>query len=143
MKKVIRLTESDLTRIVRRVIAEQEMEEGWLGDKFKGLKKFARGYGDEAEYEMMKDSFMKTLEKFDMEVMNNPEEYNKGDQWEDYREELIDKAEDNNYMGKLLKRTSPNSDKYFIVYFPGMTGLEGLGAGAAGASRAYQSRGEF
>jgi hypothetical protein len=34
MKKVIRLTETDLTRIVKRVIMEQEMTiNGWLKTK--------------------------------------------------------------------------------------------------------------
>ena len=41
MKKIVRLTESDLTRIVRRVIREtqeKEMEEGWLSNLFGGKK---------------------------------------------------------------------------------------------------------
>jgi hypothetical protein len=112
MKKVIRLTESDLMRIVKRVIAENdsEMEEGWLGDKLKGLKRFSKGYGDEGELDSKRDEFMSKLEEFDMEVMENPDEYVKGDNWEEYRETLIGKAEENNFLGSLRKRTSPNSN---------------------------------
>lgn len=141
MKKVIRLTESDLMRIVKRVIAENdsEMEEGWLGDKLKGLKRFSKGYGDEGELESKRDEFMSKLEEFDMEVMENPDEYVKGDRWEEYRESLIDKAEENNFLGSLRKRTSPNSDKYFIVYFPGTTGLQNMASGAAGSVRSGMS----
>jgi hypothetical protein len=194
MKKVIRLTESDLMRIVKRVIRENaegpknvpamcdqstvksvseaeakskkgqpgyhawrdiegqtpqyflcrtksggEMEEGWLGDKLKGLKRFSKGYGDEGELESKRDEFMSKLEEFDMEVMENPDEYVKGDRWEEYRESLIDKAEENNFLGSLRKRTSPNSDKYFIVYFPGTTGLQNMASGAAGSVRSGMS----
>lgn len=141
MKKVIRLTESDLMRIVKRVIAENdaEMEEGWLGDKIKGLKRFSRGYGDEGELESKRDEFMAQLEEFDNEVMENPEDYMKGDKWDEYREELIAKAEDNNFMGSLRRRTSPNSDKYFIVYFPGTTGLQKMASGAGGSVRSGMS----
>ena len=142
MKKVIRLTESDLMRIVKRVIAENdsEMEEGWLGDKLKGFKKFSKGYGDEDELGSKKEEFMSKLEEFDMEVMENPDEYVKGNNWEEYRDTLINKAEENNFLGSLRRRTSPNSDKYFIVYFPGTTGLLDMASGAAGSVRSGMSK---
>jgi hypothetical protein len=38
MKKVIRLTEDDLTRIVKRVIKESEMQEGILSTILKAVK---------------------------------------------------------------------------------------------------------
>jgi hypothetical protein len=142
MKKVIRLTESDLMRIVKRVIAENdsEMEEGWLGDKLKGLKRFSKGYGDDEEYEGKKGDFMEKLEEYDNEVMENPDDYVKGNDWESYRETLISKAEENNFLGSLRRRTSPNSDKYFIVYFPGTTGLQSMASGAAGSVRSGMSK---
>ena len=195
MKKVIRLTESDLMRIVKRVIQENaegpkniptmcdqstvknvteteakskkgqpgyhawrdiegqtpqyflcrtksggEMEEGWLGDKLKGFKKFSKGYGDEDELGSKREEFMSKLEEFDMEVMENPDEYVKGNNWEEYRETLINKAEENNFLGSLRRRTSPNSDKYFIVYFPGTTGLQDMASGAAGSVRSGMSK---
>ena len=141
MKKVIRLTESDLMRIVKRVIAENdsEMEEGWLGDKLKGLKRFSKGYGDEEELGSKREEFMAQLEEFDNEVMENPDDYVKGNRWDEYREDLIAKAEDNNFMGSLRRRTSPNSDKYFIVYFPGTTGLQKMASGAGGSVRSGMS----
>lgn len=48
MAKVIKLTESDLNRLVQRVIEEQEMEEGILDpvvNTYQGLKGVWRGYG--------------------------------------------------------------------------------------------------
>jgi hypothetical protein len=48
MGKVVRLTESDLERIVNRVIQEQEMEEGIFDpivDRYQGLKGVWRGEG--------------------------------------------------------------------------------------------------
>lgn len=38
MKKIIRLTESDLTRIIKRVIKENEIEENWFSKRFKKNK---------------------------------------------------------------------------------------------------------
>ena len=42
MKKFIRLTESDLHRIVEKsvanILAENEIEEGWVGDKWNQTK---------------------------------------------------------------------------------------------------------
>ena len=48
MAKVIKLTESDLNRLVQRVIEEQEMEEGIFDpivNTYQGLKGVWRGYG--------------------------------------------------------------------------------------------------
>lgn len=48
MKKVNRLLESDITRIVNKVIQEQETNEGpldSLGDLYRGVKGIKRGYG--------------------------------------------------------------------------------------------------
>jgi hypothetical protein len=44
MGKVIRLTESDLEKIVQKVVKEQETQEG-LGDIYQGLKGVWRGEG--------------------------------------------------------------------------------------------------
>ena len=44
MGKVIKLTESDLEKIVQKVIEEQETQEG-LGDIYQGLKGVWRGEG--------------------------------------------------------------------------------------------------
>jgi len=144
MKKVIRLTEADLVRIVKRVIVEneynQEMEEGWLGDTFRGIKRFARGYGDEAEYMENKKRVEDQLDKITQEVMRNPEEFKKGENWDEWSEELLSQAEENNYLGNIRKRTSPNSDKYFVVYFPGSTDLEGIASAAGGSVRSGMSK---
>ncbi len=69
MKKVIRLTESDITRIVNKVIKEQETTEGpldSLGDIYRGVKGVKRGYGMDYFQNMSKlDRLVKKLKKLD------------------------------------------------------------------------------
>jgi len=65
MGKVIRLTESDLKKIVQKVIEEQETQEG-IGDVFQGLKGVWRGYGyDYYKYYSMLRTLTRKLKKLD------------------------------------------------------------------------------
>jgi hypothetical protein len=65
MGKVIRLTESDLEKIVQKVIEEQETQEG-LGDVYQGLKGVWRGYGyDYYKYYSMLRTLTRKLKKLD------------------------------------------------------------------------------
>jgi len=65
MGKVIRLTESDLEKIVKKVIEEQETQEG-LGDVYQGLKGVWRGYGyDYYKYYSMLRTLTRKLKKLD------------------------------------------------------------------------------
>ena len=48
MSKIVKLTESDLNRLVKKVISEQEVEEGifdGVKDLYRGVKGVKRGYG--------------------------------------------------------------------------------------------------
>jgi len=48
MKKISRLTESELNNLVKKIISESEVEEGIfddIKDKYRGLKGIKRGYG--------------------------------------------------------------------------------------------------
>jgi hypothetical protein len=65
MGKVIRLTESDLEKIVKKVIEEQETQEG-LGDVYQGLRGVWRGYGyDYYKYYSMLRNLTRKLKKLD------------------------------------------------------------------------------
>ena len=116
MKRVIKLTESDLERIVRRVIQEQEteMEEGWLTDKIRstgrGIKKITTGKGTHpSEY------FIDELLDLEDEVTENPDEFVHGNNWEMLKRDLIAKAQDSGFSGQLVKKPK-KSGKLFIDY---------------------------
>jgi hypothetical protein len=116
MNRVIRLTESDLERIGRRVIQEQEseMEEGWLGDKLRdasrGVKKIATGKETHP-----REYFIDELLDLEDEVTENPEEFVHGDEWEKLKRHLIAKAQDSNFSGQLVKKPK-QSGKIYIDY---------------------------
>ena len=69
MKKTIRLTESDLVKLVNKVIEEQETTEGPLdaiGDLYRGVKGIKRGYGMDYFQNMSQlDRLIKKLKKLD------------------------------------------------------------------------------
>jgi hypothetical protein len=69
MKKINSLSESDITRIVNKVIREQETTEGPLdsiGDIYRGVKGVKRGYGMDYFQNMSKlDRLVKKLKKLD------------------------------------------------------------------------------
>lgn len=65
MGKVIKLTEVDLVKIVKRVIEEQETQEG-IGDVYQGLKGAWRGYGyDYYKYTSALGNLTRKLKKLD------------------------------------------------------------------------------
>lgn len=48
MKKIVKLTESDLNRLVKKIISEQEVEEGvfdGVKNLYRGIKGMKRGFG--------------------------------------------------------------------------------------------------
>jgi hypothetical protein len=69
MKKINSLSESDITRIVNKVIREQETTEGPLdsiGDIYRGVKGVKRGYGMDYFQNMSKlDRLVRKLKKLD------------------------------------------------------------------------------
>ena len=65
MGKVIKLTEADLEKIVKRVIEEQETQEG-ISDVYQGLKGVWRGYGyDYYKYTSTLRNLTRKLKKLD------------------------------------------------------------------------------
>ena len=76
-KKIIRLTEQDLVRLVNKVINENKINEGPLdaiGDMYRGVKGIKRGYGMDYFQNMSAlDRLIKKLKKLDepnLKVMN-------------------------------------------------------------------------
>lgn len=69
MKNIIRLTESDLVKLVNKVIEEQETTEGPLdaiGDLYRGVKGLKRGYGmDYFQNISQLDRLIRKLKKLD------------------------------------------------------------------------------
>lgn len=69
MKKNLRLTESELKNIIKKIIEEQETNEGpldYLGDLYRGVKGMKRGYGmDYFRSVSQLDRLIKKLKKLD------------------------------------------------------------------------------
>lgn len=77
MKRIVKITESDLIRLVNKVINENEINEGPLdtiGDMYRGVKGIKRGYGMDYFQNMSAlDRLIKKLKKLDepnLKVMN-------------------------------------------------------------------------
>jgi uncharacterized protein YpuA (DUF1002 family) len=70
MSKVVKLTESDLLRLVKKVISEQEVEEGifdGVRDLYRGVKGVKRGYGMDYFQNMSKlENLIKKLQNLDV-----------------------------------------------------------------------------
>jgi hypothetical protein len=70
MKKIIKLTESDLVKIINQVVSEQEMEEGVfdkIKDVYRGVKGVKRGYGLDYFQNMSKlEGLINKLKKLDV-----------------------------------------------------------------------------
>lgn len=147
-KRKIRLTEAQLTRLIGRIVeeTEAEMEEGWLGDKFKDAKRFATGYGDESEKSGAEEMFKNDLDEIESEVMANMEDFRYEDEseWESAKEDLIMQAERNNFLGELEilypRRNGKAAVKYNKGRSKGKEMLQDLGSAAASTTRSYQSR---
>jgi hypothetical protein len=77
MAKIVKLTESDLVRLVKKIVEENEINEGQLdavGDLYRGIKGVKRGYGMDYFQNMSAlDRLIKKLKKLDepnIQVMN-------------------------------------------------------------------------
>jgi len=146
----IRLTEAQLTRLIGRIVeqTEAEMEEGWLDDKIKDVKRYTTGYADEEEKQGAEKRFYDELDEVEMEVLENIEDfkYEDEDGWDIAKDALIAQAEDNNFLGELEimypRRTGKAFVKYHDGYSKGGRLLRNLGSAAGGAARSYQSRGK-
>jgi len=77
MAKIVKLTESDLVRLVKKIVKENKINEGPLdavGDLYRGVKGVKRGYGMDYFQNMSAlDRLIKKLKKLDepnIQVMN-------------------------------------------------------------------------
>jgi hypothetical protein len=152
MKK-IRLTESEFHSLVKRMVmevqdqmVEPEMSENIFGDIGKGLKKFRKGYGSKEERDEMKDEFMDDLERMEDKMMDmgfDETQYGNEQNWQEEKEDLIDQAEENDFMGSLGENIYVK--KFKIKYTPGKTGAQhmvaGLKTGAGAGVRSGMSKG--
>ena len=116
MKRKIRLTESELTELIRKIIqeSEPEVEEGWLTDKLRdagrGIKKITTGKDvDPSEY------FIDDFLKIEDEMEENPGDFLDYNNWTNVKQRIMDRASDSNYSGKLTKKMT-KSGKYKVVY---------------------------
>ena len=70
MSKIVKLTESDLNRLVKKVISEQEIEEGifdGVKDLYRGVKGVKRGYGMDYFQNMSKlENLVRKLKNLDV-----------------------------------------------------------------------------
>jgi len=118
--KVIRLTESDLERIIKRVIAEQEMEEGLFGPS-------------ESEKENLKDELKKQMEKIVEE-----EGLTENDLMFPIQS-ILNKAKESNYKGKVILRYTERNgeDIPFLKFIPKLSKIEKWASGT-GIAHTYK-----
>jgi len=156
-KRIVRLTESELIHLVKRVVKEQyesepEMEEGFFGK----IRKFATGHESSEEREDKKKRLEDELDEITSMVEENPDAYFFGNKWDRAIAKFEEKMEDNNYRGfftidgyelddpKLqdhIEEVIEDGDSEMVVrYNEVYSTLQQIGAGAAGGVRSGMSK---
>ena len=162
-KRIVRLTESELIRLVKRVVKEQEapemspeMEEGWLGDIGRGIRKFATGHESSESREEAKKRLEDELDEITSMVEKKTESWFYVNKWDRAIEKFEEKMEDNNYRGyftinnlelddpklqDIIEKTLKNKNLELVVRYEKVnTSAQNLGSGAGSAARSYQSK---
>lgn len=94
---------------------------------FKSMKKFFSGHGEESEFTISKENFLKELDEIEKEVEANPTKYVFN------RVSIEKKAEENKYLGTIRRTVSKSPSSYgktFFTYVPGKTGLQKVVSGS-------------
>jgi hypothetical protein len=164
MKRKIRLTESEFHRLIKRLVietqeemaAQKEMEEGWLGDMGRGIRKFATGHESSESRLNAKRKLEDELDKLTSMVQENPEAFYLSKKWDSISNRYRNRMEENNYRGFFtidgLRLDDPNLQEHMeevindgdsemvIKYIEGLTKAQEIGSGAGSATRSYQSK---
>ena len=91
---------------------------------FSKAKKWATGHEDSTERFGTMKSFLSDLKNFEEEANNDDNiVFNKA--------KLEKDAKENNYLGKLDKRVGGASNKEYVIYVPGRSGLQTVAGAAA------------
>lgn len=144
-KKIIRLSESQLTRLIGRIVEEaemeKEMEEGWLGDKLTNIKQggreFFTGHKSRGDRDQKRDKFFQDLDELEEMYNQDPDDFMHSD-WNKLRTRLEKEAEENNFKGEIVVIGRSNR---VVKYEPGYSGLQHMGAGAGSAMRSSHTFG--
>lgn len=168
-KRIVRLTESELIRLVKRVVNEQfeneqgeeninpeEVGEGWLGNIGKGIRKFATGHESSEERESKKQKLEDELDEITDMVNENPNAFFMGHKWDRAVAKYKEKMEDNNYRGfftidnmeldnpKLEKHVeeviNDPSSEMVVRYNDVHSKMQHMGSGAGSSVRSGMSR---
>jgi len=164
-KRIVRLTESELIHLVKRVVKEEammskmgdgEMEEGFLGSLGRGVRNFATGHKSSEERDEKMQNLMDDFEAITDMVEENPDSFMYGNKWDKVSEIYKEKMEDNNYRGfftinglelddpglqNLVQRMLKDETRQMVVkYNDILTTAQKMGSGASSAVRGGMSK---
>lgn len=164
-KRIVRLTESELIHLVKRVVKEEammpkmgdgEMEEGFLGDLGRGVRNFATGHRSSEERDERMQNLMDDFEAITDMVEENPDSFMYGNKWDKVSNIYKEKMEDNNYRGfftinglelddpklqDLVQRMLKDETRQMVVkYNDVLTTAQKMGSGASSAVRGGMSK---